>query len=405
MSAVLRAGIFGALVCCLPPSAHAQHDGALDREFRAGAGASDDVLTAAALPQGAKLLGGYFTTFDGHERWRLARLRADGELDAGFDPGESSGAAAVSQVAAGPNGAAFVAGSFARFGGLRRPLVARLKADGAVDTGFDATPAFAGVAGRVNALAMLPGGKLLVGGRFDPSAGQRHLAGALVVRLLETGRLDETFACELIPSTREDQISAMAVLPDGKLLVGTREGITRLEANGARDAGFETAKDAGEVSALAVQGDGRIVVAVRRVAGWRMARLGADGKADPSFRAVEGTGEEAGSVAVLAQQADGKILAGGSFREVEGVHRHGLARLNGDGTLDRTFDPGTGVEVIPFEEADETPEAIVRVLSPLTEGGLLVAGRFDLYNGMPCHNVARLFNGVTATPTVTPPGK
>src|SRR5438128_2355907 len=39
-------------------------------------------------------------------------------------------------------------------------------------------------------------------------------------------------------------------------------------------------------------------------------------------------------------QPDGKLLLTGQFNKVHGVRRHGMARLNVDGTLDASFDPG-----------------------------------------------------------------
>ena len=398
--------VFGLAVFSLPLSGMAQHPGGLDNEYHVGAGASDDVFAAANLPNGETLLGGYFTSFNGQERWRLARLRADGTLDPGFDPGESSGSAPITAVAALPDGNVLVAGSFARFGGMPHPLIVRLKPDGTVDPGFNAAPAFAGVEGRVLAVVPLPGGSMLVGGRFDPSAGSPHGGTSLfLVRLLTGGQRDHGFACAPTPTSREDQLTALAMLPDGKLLMGTQAGVARLDANGAQDGGFHpTPELAGTVTALLVQTDGRTVVAMAgAMGGWKIGRLEADGKPDATFHLVEATGDGAGSVLALTCQPDGKILVGGTFREIGGVHHRGVARLNGDGSLDRSFDPGTGIEVLPFDDADETPDAAVHVLLPLPDGKLLVAGRFDLYNGAPCHNVGRVFNGTTpAVPSSTP---
>ena len=129
------------------------------------------------------MLGGYFTSYDGVERWRLARLRADGTLDAGFDPGDSSGSAPVTQVAALPDGGAYAAGAFTRFAGAAHPLVVRLKTGGSVDGGFNTASTFDGVVGRVKALVALPDGKVLAGGavrhvrRF--AAGGERVPGAV----------------------------------------------------------------------------------------------------------------------------------------------------------------------------------------------------------------------------------
>src|SRR2546428_554657 len=47
-----------------------------------------------------------------------------------------------------------------------------------------------------------------------------------------------------------------------------------------------------------------------------------------------------GIVYSLAIQSDGKILAGGAFTALGGQTRNRIARLNADGTLDTTFNPG-----------------------------------------------------------------
>ena len=358
------------------------------------------MFAAEGLSGGETLLGGYFTSFDGTDRWRMARIRTDGTLDAGFDPGDSSGSAPVTQVAALPDGRVYAAGTFTRFGGTSHPLVVRLKAGGSVDASFNTAATFAGVVGRVNVLAARPDGSLWVGGRFDAAAGSPREASAFLVRLRANGARDNGFACEPVPGGREDQLSALAELPDGKLLIGTAGGLRRLSGNGTLDKSFQPAAEwTGGVLALARQADGKIFVAVgRATGGWRVGRLEANGQTDATFHPVEAAGEGAGTVYVMTPQADGKLLLGGTFREIGAARRHGLTRLNGDGTLDAAFEVGTGMETLPLDEADETPEAAVHAILPLPEGKVLVTGKFDLYNGAICHNVVRLFDETAAVP-------
>jgi hypothetical protein len=45
-------------------------------------------------------------------------------------------------------------------------------------------------------------------------------------------------------------------------------------------------------------------------------------------------------VLALVIQPDGKILIGGEFTRIGEEVRHGIARLNPDGSVDTTFDPG-----------------------------------------------------------------
>src|SRR5712691_3669498 len=47
-------------------------------------------------------------------------------------------------------------------------------------------------------------------------------------------------------------------------------------------------------------------------------------------------------VFILALQADGRIIIGGQFTTFNNTNRSRIARLNTDGSLDLSFDPGTG---------------------------------------------------------------
>src|SRR5437667_87068 len=75
---------------------------------------------------------------------------------------------------------------------------------------------------------------------------------------------------------------------------------------------------------------------------------GAPGTVDPAFD--PGSGPEyylsPGSLSSIAVQTDGKILAGGFFDTFGGFDRKGIARLNTDGSLDATFNPGSGAEYL-----------------------------------------------------------
>ena len=67
-----------------------------------------------------------------------------------------------------------------------------------------------------------------------------------------------------------------------------------------------------------------------------------DGTLDTTFNAGTFTN---GLVLASAYQSDGKLLIAGQFTRVHGAFRAGIARLNTDGTLDTSFDPGTGSDL------------------------------------------------------------
>jgi len=106
-----------------------------------------------------------------------------------------------------------------------------------------------------------------------------------------------------------------------------------------------------------------------------------------------GSGRNAGfdaDTVCVAVQSDGKIVVGGIFAHYQGAILNGIARLNSDGTLDATFDPGTG--------ANNTVEA----LGAQPDGKVIIAGRFTAVNGASHIAVARLNPGGSPDSTFSP---
>jgi uncharacterized delta-60 repeat protein len=99
------------------------------------------------------------------------------------------------------------------------------------------------------------------------------------------------------------------------------------------------------------------------------------GVLDASF--TVGTGAN-GSILATAIQSDGKILIGGDFTSYNGTSINRIARLNTDGTLDPTFNVGTGAN------------AAVRAIAIQSDGNILIGGSFLLINGSPREYLAKL---------------
>jgi hypothetical protein len=98
----------------------------------------------------------------------------------------------------------------------------------------------------------------------------------------------------------------------------------------------------------------------------RVARLATNGTLDSTFAAVTITN---GNIFSIALAPNNKVLIGGSFRFINGISRSGVARLNNDGSLDLTFNPGTGAN------------GIVYTLCALTNGSVFIGGDFLTVNG------------------------
>ena len=103
----------------------------------------------------------------------------------------------------------------------------------------------------------------------------------------------------------------------------------------------------GQVYDLALQPDGKVVVGgtidrFNSTDTSAVIRLNSDGSLDETFTMGELGGPTFPIVRQLELTAGGKIIIAGEFNTIGGVTRNGIARLNADGTVDPTFDPGPG---------------------------------------------------------------
>jgi uncharacterized delta-60 repeat protein len=94
-------------------------------------------------------------------------------------------------------------------------------------------------------------------------------------------------------------------------------------------------------------------------------------------------------VNAIAVQTDDKIVVGGSFTKLAGQTRNGIGRLNADGTLDMSFNPGADYSVLS--------------LAIQGDGKLLVAGNFTTLGGQPRRAIGRLNVDGTLDPGFDPP--
>ena len=86
------------------------------------------------------------------------------------------------------------------------------------------------------------------------------------------------------------------------------------------------------------------------------------------------------NVTAIETQTDGKILIAGKFTTTGAVLRKDIVRLNTDGTMDTTFDAGTGSDNI----------GLILAIKLQTDGKIMVAGTFNTFNGEFRHSVVRL---------------
>jgi len=248
--------------------------------------------------------------------------------------------------------------------------IARVNRDGSLDTTFE--PSTRGAGEVAYAVAVDGDGKILIGGSLESYKG---VGRSGIARINANGSLDTTFD----PGTgTNNALRAITLQPDGKTIIGglfttyngtARRFIARLNADGSLDTTFDPGTGLNSVVlALALQSDGKIIIGgsfenYNGVARNHIARVNSNGSLDTTFD--PGTGAEIEEVIAVAVQADGEIIIGGRFTSYNGVARNRIARVTQNGSLDTTFDPGTGVE-----------PADVRALAVDFNGEIIIGGQF-----------------------------
>ena len=217
-------------------------------------------------------------------------------------------------------------------------------------------------------------GKLLVGGFFDEVNGS---AANGLVRLNVDGTPDATYAPGAPVGSA---VYAMALQPDGKLLVGgdfsslggsARPGLARLLATGVADPGFVPVASPAQPVAqtLALQPDGRVGLAGLNGTGFR--RVSATGQPDPTFLPPA-----ASYPRTLLVQPDGRIVVGGTT--IVGSLTYPVVRLLPDGSFDTSFIRQSVFGASPL------------ALALYPDGRLLVGGNFTSYGASASAGVVRL---------------
>jgi uncharacterized delta-60 repeat protein len=311
-------------------------DGTLDTVFnpiasgRAALSSGNTVYCFAVQPNGQILVGGDFTSLAGAFRYSLGRINADGSLDTNFNCAAGGNYPAVYCLLIQTNGQLLVGGTFSSLGGQTRAGLARLNADGTLDGAFNPGLSYSSGIPTARSLALQADGKIVLGGSFDAVGGQ---ARNCLARLNANGSLDTDFS----PALGAAYSSASSVLlqPDGKILVGGGYGFNgRLNSDGTLDTNFTATTD-GTVSAMLLQTDGRIIVGgtfskLNGVTNNCVGRFNSDGSLDTNFNAglPAPSNPTYASVSSLALQPEGGILVGGSFSSLGGQTRTNLGRLN-----------------------------------------------------------------------------
>src|SRR6185436_2120224 len=129
-----------------------------------------------------------------------------------------------------------------------------------------------------------------------------------------------------------------------------------------------------------LQSDGKLVIGgdftgVNGFSQNRLARLTLTGTLDPLFKVGSGANNKVHAIAI---QPDDKVIIGGRFTSYNTTNRAGIARLNSDGTIDSSFNPGAGTDNPVF------------ALALTAKGKVVLGGSFTTVNGVTRPNLALL---------------
>jgi uncharacterized delta-60 repeat protein len=346
-------------------------NGTLDTSFDADGKVTTDMVTdeqeealgVAIQADGKIVVVGYTGTpgSGGPANFALARYNADGSLDGTFGSGGKVVSGVLGNayaVAVQPDGRIVVAGevSIANGADFSNFAVARYNANGTLDAGFGSagqlTTDFGGGTNTARNIVLQANGAIIVSGEpFGTFAGSDHTD---IVRYDANGNPDPSFGTGGKVTLNGARVGeGLALQNDGKLVLAgtidvtvppafpgsvTEFALMRLNANGSPDEAFGTVSTAisdGErdsAKAVALQGDGKIVVAGRSSntnTDFAVARYNTDGTIDTTFGnegmlTIDFFGFTDIGESVMVQP-DGRIVLGGLARD--NVDGYGVARV------------------------------------------------------------------------------
>jgi uncharacterized delta-60 repeat protein len=436
--------------------------GSLDTTFtsgQSGVGSFNSAPTALGLQSDGKVIAyGNFTTYSGSSVNRIVRLNTNGNIDNTFNVGTgfnsysftTTGTDNDELIFIDSNNKIYVGGSFSSYSGSLINGLIRLNSDGTIDTAFNTSGSY-GVngfnSGSVVTSVRSSGSSVIATGnyiytwkypatpglvnlstsgsliatpfltsgfkstlswlgapwvslRIKQTDGKTILAGYFVsyngltrnalIRLNSDNSLDSTYN---VGTGFNSVIENMKLLPSGETIAvgsftvyngSTRNRIVQLTNSGSINTSFDVGTGFNSsVYSMILQPDGKIVCfgAFTTYSGSsanRIVRLTPDGKIDPTFNIGTGPGTSP-NIYTSALQSDGKIIIGGSsLNSYNGTTVYRIARISSSGSLDPTFNVGTGFNFS------------VTYAGVLSDGGIICCGEYTTYSGSSVNRIIKL---------------
>lgn len=366
-------------------------DGTIDENFDSGTGFNYHIYALDAYAGNTFFAGGDYSFYNDIDIDSLVRINSDGSLNPEFAVGSlvysAIGKPALSLQT---DDKIIVAGSFDHYDNMLTRGLIRFNSDGSEDTSLDTGSGFklGNDSGLVRAAAIQSDGKIILGGSFRDYNGSAVIN---MIRINSNGSIDNTFT-NGSQANLDYNVHKVLIQPDGKILIAgsgysswNTDKIIRFNSDSTLDVSFSMTVFNGTVEAIMLQPDGKIILGGKfttcnTLPAPHIIRLNPDGTIDTTFNTGTGFSNSSDYVNCLALQQDGKIIAGGYLRNFNGnTTRKYLLRLDGDGTIDDSFNNGSG-----FSNGYPTS------LTLDSEGRILTGGIFTTYSETTSQYLIRL---------------
>ena len=226
-------------------------DGSLDNSFTTSPELGGTIYDIVVQPNGKIIIGGIFGGSEHFPAFGLARLNSDGSYDADLNNNSNFRMNAAYALTPQSDGKILVGGEIYTRTVNPPPVIFRLNTDGSLDSSFNAATR-TNNSTIVRDILVQPTGKIVIGGSFNP---QTNFQRQNIARLNADGTLDSVFS-----STIQQDIYSLAQQSDNKVYAGGF-GFYRYSSEGIPDSTYNTASITNRtVYDIAIQSNGKILI-------------------------------------------------------------------------------------------------------------------------------------------------
>jgi uncharacterized repeat protein (TIGR01451 family)/uncharacterized delta-60 repeat protein len=322
---------------------------------------------------GKIIISGLFNKYNNIPKNYLARLNTDLTLDTSFTAPDAIAFSGSDLYNANPNDFVIqpdnkiIVVTDTPYSYGSSAAIVRLNPDGDIDptfvtgVGISQTNINEGYGTGINACAIQPDGKILIGGRFDTYNGTTVRS---MIRLNTDGSIDPTFTFHY--SWISDKVNQICLLPNGEMLV-SGHFFTTVPAVATMKTDLVKLLPNGDIDPTFTQGF--------------FGPLSSSSNFNPQSICVNCSVYQVQKI--LVQPSDGKILIAGSFDNYNGTPTNCIVRLLPNGNIDPNFNLNApGANRVIYDLDLETPASAT--------SDIIFCGEFTTYNGGSVKKMARM---------------